>query len=175
MRSEVVMIEYQLGTVIGAALDFVEVHYGFGRHQNCLTAHQLLEFQKYTYGEWIQTFATLMWTKVSICLFLLRIAINKKLTRPLQWGVVVLILSNIILTLFWIFQCRPLRAAWDTTIESHCFSRGQKQRVILAQASRILFKTNLRHEYTNFFHSHFSDLGFCLCKRSHIAIVGCAD
>ena len=161
--------------MIGAALDFVEVHYGFGRHQNCLTAHELLEFQKYTYGEWIQTFATLMWTKVSICLFLLRIAINKKLTRPLQWGVVALIVSNIILTLCWILQCRPVRAAWDTTIESQCFSRGQKQRVILAQASGTPSKTNIRHECTNSFHSHFSDLRFYLRECSHTAIVERAD
>ena len=130
------LTEYQLGTVIGAALDFVEVHYGFGMHQNCLTAHQLLEFQKYVYGEWIQTFASLMWTKVSICLFLLRIPITKRLTRPLQWGVVALILSNVVLTLCWILQCRPIRAAWDTTIKGQCFSRGQKQRVVLAQARR---------------------------------------
>lgn len=128
--------------MIGTALDFVEVHYGFGMHQTCLTAHQLLEFQKYVYGEWIQTFASLMWTKVSICLFLLRIAISKRLTRPLQCGVVTLILFNVILTLCWILQCRPVRAAWDTTIKGQCFSRGQKQRIIFAQASRILPKTS---------------------------------
>lgn len=116
-----------------------------------------------------------MWTKVSICLFLLRIAINKKLTRPLQWGVVALIVSNIILTLCWILQCRPVRAAWDTTIESQCFSRGQKQRVILAQASGTPSKTNIRHECTNSFHSHFSDLRFYLRECSHTAIVERAD
>ncbi|MCJ1271348.1 hypothetical protein MMC22_011248 [Lobaria immixta] len=49
-----------LGTIIGGALDIVEVHYGFGMHQNCLTEHQLLEFQKYVWGEWIQTFASLI-------------------------------------------------------------------------------------------------------------------
>ena len=130
---------WQIGTVIGAAFVSVEVHYGYGTHQSCLTAHQLLEFQKYIFGEWIQTFASLMWTKVSICLFLLRIPISKRLIQPLQWTVVVLIVSNVVLTLCWILQCRPVRGAWDPTPNGQCFSRGQKQRIILAQAGRIFF------------------------------------
>lgn len=77
-----------------------------------LTKWQIIEFQKYTYGEWIQTFATLMWTKVSICFFLMRIPATKALIRPLQASIVFLIVSNIILTVLWIVQCRPLHAAW---------------------------------------------------------------
>ena len=126
----------KVGTIIGAALDFVEVHYGFGKHQRYLSAYQLQKFQKYTYGEWIQTFASLMWTKVSICLFLTRIPNSKALIRPLQAGVVILIVSNIILTVLWIVQCRPLIAAWDQSVQGQCFTKGQKQRIILAQASK---------------------------------------
>lgn len=123
-----------IGTLIGSALDFVEVHYGFGRHYACLSEWQQQEFGKYVYGEWIQTFASLMWTKVSICLFLLRIPIRKVFIRPLQASVVILILSNIILTLLWILQCRPVHAAWNKNVHGQCFSRGQLQRVIMAQA-----------------------------------------
>ena len=131
------LILNQVGTVIGAALDGVEIHYGFGRHRNFLTPHELQEFQKYAYGEWIQTFATLMWTKVSICLFLLRIPFTKYLVRPLQVALVVLIVSNIILTVLWIVQCRPVAAVWDSTIEGQCFSHGQVQNIIFAQASKL--------------------------------------
>lgn len=46
----------QLGTTIGAGLDFVEVNYGFGKHQQFLSPHNLQEFRKYTYGEWVCTF-----------------------------------------------------------------------------------------------------------------------
>ena len=88
-----------LGIIVGSALDFVEVHYGFGRHDYYLSGYQLYKFRKYTWGEWIQTFATLMWTKVSICLFLLRVPTSKALIRPLQAAVVFLILSNVVLTL----------------------------------------------------------------------------
>ncbi|KAL8868323.1 MAG: hypothetical protein Q9174_005068 [Haloplaca sp. 1 TL-2023] len=50
-----------LGTIIGAGLVGVEVHYGFGRPAYYLTDHELREFLKYTYGEWIQTFASLIY------------------------------------------------------------------------------------------------------------------
>lgn len=122
----------QLGTTIGAGLDFVEVSYGFGKHQQFLTAYHLQEFRKYTYGEWIQTFATLMWTKVSICLFLMRIPHSKVLLRPLQWAVAFLLFSNTILTVMWIMQCQPLHAAWDN--QGICLNRGAKEGIILAQA-----------------------------------------
>ena len=126
----------QFGTTIGAALDFVEVHYGFGRHKYYLSPHELREFKKYTYGEWIQTFATLMWTKVSICLFLLRIPLNKYLIRPLQAALAFLILSNVVLTILWIVQCRPIAAVWDDSIHGTCFSKHQIESIIFVQASK---------------------------------------
>lgn len=50
----------QLGTTIGAGLDFVEVNYGFGKHQQFLSPHNLQEFRKYTYGEWVCIFRILL-------------------------------------------------------------------------------------------------------------------
>ena len=130
------------------ALDFVEVHYGFGRHKQYLTPFQLQEFKKYTFGEWIQTFATLMWTKVSICLFLLRIPFKKSFVRPLQAALVSLILSNVILTVLWIVQCRPVSAAWDSSIKGQCFSKRQIECIIFAQASKpLMFKLPFQRNY----------------------------
>ena len=97
---------------------------------------QIIEYRKYTYGEWIQTFATLMWTKVSICLFLIRIPINKSLIRPLEGAVIFLIFSNVVLTVMYILQCHPLNAAWDDRIEGTCFSRKTLENIIFAQASK---------------------------------------
>ncbi len=121
-----------LGNTIGAGLDFVEVHNGFGRHQHFLSPHDLQQFKKYTYGEWIQTFATLMWTKVSICLFLLRLPSSRPLHRPLQWVVAFLLFSNTILTTLWIMQCQPVHAAWDG--KGTCMSQGALKGIVLTQA-----------------------------------------
>ncbi|KAL8867038.1 MAG: hypothetical protein Q9174_005922 [Haloplaca sp. 1 TL-2023] len=121
-----------LGTTIGAALDFVEVHYGFGKHQRFLSQHELEQFKKYTYGEWIQTFATLMWTKVSICLFLIRIPQSRALKRPLQWAVAFLLFSNTALTVMIIMQCQPLHAAWNN--DGRCLSLSALEAIVLTQA-----------------------------------------
>ncbi|KAL8692447.1 MAG: hypothetical protein Q9224_003953 [Gallowayella concinna] len=121
-----------LGTTIGAALDFVEVHYGFGKHQQFLSPHELQQFRKYTYGEWVQTFATLMWTKISICLFLIRLPQSKALKRPLEWTVAFLLISNVIMTTIMIMQCQPLHAAWDD--DGRCMSLAAIEAVVLAQA-----------------------------------------
>ena len=130
------LLSFQFGTLIGTGLDFVEVHYGLGRPDYYLSQHQLHEYQKFTYAEWIQTFVTLTLTKVSICLFLIRIPTAKSLICPLQAAIVILVVSFFALTFLWIFQCQPISAAWskDTISDPKCFSRGMLLRIILAQA-----------------------------------------
>ena len=103
-----------------------------------LSDYQVQEFGKYVYGEWLRTFATLMFTKVSIYLFLLRIPITKVLIRPLQAAVVVLVVTNIIFTLLWLLQCSPVEAVWHTEVHGRCFGRGQLERIVMAQAGRSL-------------------------------------
>ena len=138
----------KLGTIVGMGIDFPEIHNGYGRHEYYLTDHQIQEFAKYGYGEWIQTFFTLMWTKVSICLLLLRISPNKMIRRPVQGVIVVLILSNVTLSLLYILQCIPVDAAWDKQKKktAKCFSKGQVQRIIISQA--CMFRPNQKIVYS---------------------------
>ena len=143
-------------------LVIAEIAYGYGRPAYYLTQHQFQEFSKYVYGEWLQvrrflsrtrllntdfdyikTFATLTFTKVSICLFLLRLTVTKVSIRPLQIAVIILIISNIVLSLIWIFQCRPhLDKAWNSKMPGSCFSKGQVERIIISQAGKSC-STNL--------------------------------
>lgn len=71
-------------------------------------------------------------------LVFIHIPIQRILIRLLQVGVVILIVSNVVLTLCWILQCHPVDAAWKIKFKGQCFSRGQKQRIIMAQAGRGL-------------------------------------
>ena len=82
-----------------------------------------------------KTFATLTFTKLSICLFLLRITITKAFIRPLQIAIIILVISNIVISLVWLFQCTPhLDKAWDDKKPGKCFSQGQLERIIISQA-----------------------------------------
>ncbi|KAL8833703.1 MAG: hypothetical protein Q9176_007859 [Flavoplaca citrina] len=123
-----------IGIIIGCALVVVQVHYGFGRHRFFLSENDFVQFTKYAYLEWIQTFQTLMFNKLSICFLLLRIPVEKYLIRPIQGAIAILIVTNIILTLVWILQCNPAEAAWDKSIPSTCFTDAQLQRIIISQA-----------------------------------------
>ena len=123
-----------LGIIVGCGLVVVQVHYGLGRHRYYLTEWQYIEATKYSYGEWIQTFQTLMFNKLSICFFLLRIPVKKLFIRPIQGMIVFLIVTNIVLTLLWIFQCNPIAGAWNKQTPSKCFTDAQLQRIIISQA-----------------------------------------
>ena len=83
----------------------------------------------------VQNFFALMCTKVSICLFLIRIPIHKRYVIPLQAAVVVLIVSNFVLEFLWIFQIWPIQALWDTRVQvERNFTRRMKLDIIFAQA-----------------------------------------
>ena len=87
--------------------------------------------------DYTKTFATLTFTKVSICLFLLRLTVTKLSIRPLQIAVVILVISNVVISLVWIFQCRPhLDKAWNDKMPGKCFSKGQVERIIISQAGK---------------------------------------
>ena len=68
-------------------------------------------------------------------MFLLRLPVSKALTRPLQAAIVFLVVSNIVLTLLYVLQCRPVNAVWNPKVEGDCFSTEQVLEIILAQAS----------------------------------------
>ena len=127
------IIAATLGIIIGCCLVIVQVHYGFGRHRVHLTDWEYIEFTKYAFGEWIQTFQTLMFTKLSICFFLLRLPVKKRYIRPIQGTIGVLIVSNVILTFVWCFQCNPTDGAWNKKKPAKCFTDAQLQRIILSQ------------------------------------------
>ena len=85
-----------------------------------------------------------MFTKVSICLLLLRIGTSKRIIVPIKSMIWFLVGSNVVLTLLWILQCVPAYAAWDSVRRrtARCMSKGQIERVIMAQASKIVLQSD---------------------------------
>lgn len=80
-----------------------------------------------------------MFTKISICLFLLRITVSKSFIRPLQASIVILVISNVIISLLWILQCRPhLDKAWNTKLPGTCFEKATLEHIILSQAGILI-------------------------------------
>lgn len=44
----------QLGHPIGTGLVIAQIAWGFGRHAFYLSDHEFREYQKFSYGEWLQ-------------------------------------------------------------------------------------------------------------------------
>ncbi|MCJ1428622.1 hypothetical protein MMC29_006532 [Sticta canariensis] len=165
---DVTIILAALGHPIGSGLVIAQIAWGLGRHAFYLTNHEFREFQKFSYGEWLQTFATLTFTKISICLLLLRITISRGYIRSLQALIAALVLTNVVLTVLWIVQCRPNpERAWNNEIPGTCFTKGQLERIIISQAlisiisdfmlsaAPVIILRNLQIEFT-------SKVGLCV-------------
>ena len=57
--------------------------------------------------------------------------------RPLQAAVIMLVVSNVVLSLVWTFQCTPhLDKAWNENMPGKCLSKGQLERIIISQARK---------------------------------------
>lgn len=118
---------------VGMGFVMVEVSYGLGRHLQYLPMHHHIVFLKYNYLDWIQVFITLAVSKISICLFLLRISKFERWRYFLFGLIAFLIISHTPLTLLVLLQCIPLNKTWDTQGPGHCFSKKGVEMIIIIQ------------------------------------------
>ncbi|KAL2048398.1 hypothetical protein N7G274_000309 [Stereocaulon virgatum] len=120
-------------TLIGAGLVTAEVINGLGRHEYYLTASQRQNFQVLGWADWMQTFITLMFTKISICLFLLRIVDTRNIKFAMYSLIGCLIIFTSVSVSLFLGVCRPLKAYWDVGVDGVCLSNHQVESIVLAQ------------------------------------------
>ncbi|KAL9101117.1 MAG: hypothetical protein Q9163_003594 [Psora crenata] len=127
--------EKKVTTVIGAGFITCEVIVGgLGRHQYYLTLAQKRNFQALGWADWIQTFITLALTKISICLFLLRVVDARNVKLAIHGLIWFLILFTAIFVFLFVGVCRPLKAYWNINVPGAvCLSDLQVQNITLAQ------------------------------------------
>jgi hypothetical protein len=59
----------------------------------------------------------MMFVKLSIAVFLLRIAVQKRYVWTLRISIIVITIWSLAIFLYNIFQCTPVEAQWDFTIQ----------------------------------------------------------
>ncbi|MCJ1230760.1 hypothetical protein MMC12_007434 [Toensbergia leucococca] len=102
------------------AADVLQVQSGFGRHQYYLTPNQIAGLTKWDDIGAMVSFAAIGFTKISICIFLLRIENGKRLKWFLWFLIAGLAFtsgSNIVVLLA---RCQPFDALW--TMNGTCWS-----------------------------------------------------
>ena len=125
-------------TIIGASLITAETVNGLGRHEYYLTPKQRRNFQVLGWADWVQVFITLMLTKVSICLFLLRIIDSQQVKRYMYSLIGFMALFTAICVFLFLGVCRPLKAYWDVGVDGKCLSNHQVESIIIAQGGMQL-------------------------------------
>ncbi|KAI2466705.1 hypothetical protein F4781DRAFT_339993 [Annulohypoxylon bovei var. microspora] len=125
-----IMLLAQLNFTTSCVLILVGVQNGLGRHDKSLD--QFHEIQALMYQALATaTYVLNMWLiKLSIGIFLLRLATQKRYRYTLYASIVVVSIWSIVLFFWNIFQCNPVAAQWDYTIlendsTSHCVSADE--------------------------------------------------
>ena len=109
------------------------ISYGLGRHKYYLSNYDYKEFLKYDYLMWMQTVITLAISKISICLFLLRLSKFNKL-KTVLWGLFgLLVITHLPLTILLLAQCDPISREWDMSFSGRCFSKHMVENILIAQ------------------------------------------
>ena len=104
-----------------------------------LTPTQRRNFKIIGWADWIQTFITLMFTKISICLFLLRIVDSRRIRIAIYVLIGCLIIFTTVCACLFLGVCRPLKAYWYMGVDGVYLSDHQLESVVLAQGSRIKY------------------------------------
>ncbi|KAI8952467.1 hypothetical protein F4801DRAFT_588939 [Xylaria longipes] len=122
-----VMLAGLANFAISCGFIFMGLSYGLGRHNKSLSQYDEIEALKYQ-ALATATYVSNMWLiKLSIGLFLFRLAVQKVYKWILGVSIVVVGIWSLALFLWNIFQCSPVPAQWDYTIltndpKSHCVS-----------------------------------------------------
>jgi len=81
----------------------------------------------------VQVFITLALTKISICLFLLRIVSTGRVKAAMFTIIGVTTLFTSVCVFLFLGVCRPLKAYWDVRVDGKCLNNPQVEGVIIAQ------------------------------------------
>ena len=127
------LTKMQVVNAVGMGFVMLEVSYGLGRHIRYLPSDHIIGFLKYNFLDWVQVFLTLALSKISICLFLLRISKFEKYRYALFTIIAFLIITHTPLTLLFLLQCQPLNKNWDTNVPGQCFSKRVVEKIIIVQ------------------------------------------
>ena len=118
--------------IVAVSLICVAVHYGLGRHQFYLESSPKLLQQLPRSMELLDISEVLvilssMFTRVSICFFLLRIFGSVRMWKRSLYGIIAFTVAvNIATASTTLVQCSPAQKSWNPLIPGTCWSRDTR-------------------------------------------------
>ena len=133
------MIITMISNLVGLGFVTQEWRDGEGRHMYYLSKPQIENFGVIGWLDWMQTFITICFCKISICMFLLRI----KDTRANKWFMYSLIAANVVVTIvvtgMFAGLCTPPNAYWKINKPGHCLTKQREMAIVIAQGRTYFF------------------------------------
>ncbi|RDW59065.1 hypothetical protein BP5796_11989 [Coleophoma crateriformis] len=110
------------GFTVMTSFIFVGVQYGLGMHNQALPLKKEILALKYQALATIVYIADMAFLKVSIAIFLLRIAVSSRYIWILRVSIGIVVTWTTAIFLYNVFQCTPVQGQWDITIGAKCVS-----------------------------------------------------
>ncbi|PSR76754.1 hypothetical protein BD289DRAFT_456899 [Coniella lustricola] len=98
------------------------VRYGTGQHQEDLTSDEEAHAKEFWFFCYLGYCWTMIFSKISIGLFLLRILIHKGSRMLVYLAMCLSVVTGLIFFFVALLQCSPIPYFWDKTIGGHCIS-----------------------------------------------------
>lgn len=111
----------------------LQYHAGIGRHSVYLSPDHAKDALKWSYVTMILFFIIVCLTKISICLFILRIRKTGWLKRVLYALMTGLVITTLAPEIILFIQCQPIRSFWDGSV-GNCWRQIVYDNVVWAQA-----------------------------------------
>ena len=94
------------------------------------------EYLKYDFLDWAQFLVALLVTKISVCLFLLRLSQFNRVRVVLYALIGFLVMTHIPLFLLFVLQCNPVSKEWDSELPGQCLSKDTVKNIVLSQGGK---------------------------------------
>lgn len=115
---------------------FAAATYGFGKHLSCLNLGQAFDILKLQYIGEVPGFLCMLFARLSICIFLLRLFTTNKSWRITIYVIIGLnIFVNLASAVVPLLRCRPTSKAWIIVEEGYCWDATYQQNESIAQGA----------------------------------------
>lgn len=132
----------QLVSIVAFGLAVAKVNSGFGRHIYYLSPEQISFVVKLEFISIQASGLSSMFTRISICLFLLRIFVADRVWNNRVWKramyiiIALIVVTTVSAAIVALFLCKPLEKLWNSDIKGTCWPQETEDVVFYYQGGK---------------------------------------
>ncbi|KAH8646682.1 hypothetical protein BX600DRAFT_154613 [Xylariales sp. PMI_506] len=121
------MLISQIGFTVACVFIFLGISYGMGHHNDSLSTEAVVQASKYQDLALVIYIADMMFVKLSIGFFLLRLVVQRRYIYTIWISMVIIFIWSTVLFFWDLFLCNPVAAQWDASIIQQTCAAPQAQ------------------------------------------------